>query len=81
MAAKLATVEDRILARVEEAGAVCDNIISRSASDKFQVDGLRFDCGYLSPYFVTNPERMEVAFGRNLQALAIGLADQTRRAA
>lgn len=63
MAAKLATVDDRILAHVEEAGAVCDNsIMFRATSDKSQVDGMRFHCGYLSPYFVTNPERMEVAF-------------------
>lgn len=63
MAAKLATLNDRILARVEEAGAVCDNsMIFCSTSDKSQVEGVQFDCGYLSPYFVTNPERMEVAF-------------------
>jgi chaperonin GroEL (HSP60 family) len=63
MAAKLATVDDRILARTEEAGAIRDrSIVPRSASDKRQVGSIQFDCGYLSPYFVTDPERMEVAF-------------------
>jgi chaperonin GroEL len=63
MTAQLATVDDRILARVEEAGAIRDgSIIPRSATDKPQVGGMQFDCGYLSPYFVTDPERMEVAF-------------------
>jgi chaperonin GroEL len=23
---------------------------------------MQFDCGYFSPYFITDPERMEVAF-------------------
>ena len=63
MAAKLATADDRILARMEEAVAIRDgSILPRSASDKPQVGGMQFDCGYLSPYFVTDPERMEVAF-------------------
>jgi chaperonin GroEL (HSP60 family) len=63
MAAKLATVDDHIFARVEEAGAVRDgSITSRSAGDNAQVGVMQFDCGYLSPHFVTDPGRMEVAF-------------------
>ena len=63
MTAKLATVHDRILARVEEAAAVRDgNILQHRASDKQRVGSLQFGCGYLSPYFVTDPERMEAVF-------------------
>ena len=63
MTAKLATVDDRILARVEESAAGrCGSKLSPSASDKQQVGSLQFGCGYLSPYFVTDPERMEAVF-------------------
>ena len=63
MAAKLATVDDRILARMEDAVAIREgSMIPRMFSDKPQAGGIYFDCGYLSPYFVTDPERMEVAF-------------------
>ncbi len=63
MTARLATVEDRILADVENAGFVSDESITPgSTSDKLEAGNIKFDCGYLSPYFVTDPERMEVAF-------------------
>jgi hypothetical protein len=62
MTAKLATVDDCILARMGEDDAIHDgSIILDSAIDKPQVGWIRFDSGYLSPYFVTDPERMEVA--------------------
>jgi chaperonin GroEL (HSP60 family) len=63
MTPKLATVDDHILARVEGAAAVRDgNILQHRASDKQRVCSLQFVGGYLSPYFVTDPERMEVDF-------------------
>jgi len=63
MSAQLATVGDRILAYAEDAGTNRDgSIISSITGDKPQIGGMQFDCGYLSPYFITDPERMEVAF-------------------
>jgi hypothetical protein len=38
------------------------SIISWSPDDKPWIGAMQFDCGYLSPYFVTDFERMEVAF-------------------
>ena len=63
MSAKLATPDDCTLAGAEEAGAVREeSAISSGAGDKLRAGSMQFDCGYLSPYFITDPERMEVAF-------------------
>ncbi len=63
MTAKLAPVDDRILVRVEEAAPGSDgNRPSPNTSDKPRGGSLQFVGGYLSPYFVTDPERMEVDF-------------------
>jgi|SRR5208282_1284265 len=63
MNAKLATQDECIVAGGEEASTIRDGgTISSSASHKPQVSSMQFECGYLSPYFITDPERMEVAF-------------------
>src|ERR1035441_10033096 len=63
MTAKLATVDERIWASVEEATLIPDgNGIPRSTTSDTPVGGMQFDRGYLSPYFVTDPEHMEVAW-------------------
>ena len=63
MTAKLATVDAPISARVEEPAAGRGGTrLSPSASDKPRAGSLQFVGGYLSPYFVTDPERMEVDF-------------------
>ena len=62
MTAKLATVDDRILAGVEADGAMGGSIVASSAGDQSLDGSMQFGSGYLSPYFVTDPERMEVAF-------------------
>lgn len=63
MTAKLATQKDCILAGAEESGTLRDeSAFSGIDSDQSQAGSMQFDCGYLSPYFITDPERMEVAF-------------------
>ncbi|MGB8061981.1 MAG: hypothetical protein WCF26_08810 [Candidatus Sulfotelmatobacter sp.] len=62
MAAKFATADDHILAYTEGSGAIRDGITSSRANEQLQFGGIQLDCGYLSPFFITDPERMEVAF-------------------
>jgi chaperonin GroEL (HSP60 family) len=63
MTAQLATADDRLLARKwQDRSIPKGSIVPETASDKPQVGRTQFDCGYLSPYFVTDPERMEVTF-------------------
>jgi chaperonin GroEL (HSP60 family) len=70
MATALATVDEHILAYAEGSGAIPDgSITSARANKKPLAGGVQFDCGYLSPFFITDPERMEVAF-ENVYILA-----------
>ena|SRR5271166_1960248 len=63
MTAKRATRDDCISARAEEAVAIGGGTtISSTAVGKPQVGSMEFESGYLSPFFITDPERMEVAF-------------------
>jgi len=63
MAAKLATAEEHILAYAHESGHVRNVAVASSgANERLRNRVLQFDCGYLSPFFVTDPERMEVSF-------------------
>lgn len=63
MTAKLATQGEYLLARVEDARITLEESASScSGGEKPRAGSMQFDCGYLSPYFITDPERMEVAF-------------------
>ena len=63
MASKFPIVDARILAQMDEASALyAGSTGARGAFDRAQVGCIRLDTGYLSPYFITDPERMEVAF-------------------
>ncbi|MFZ0300017.1 MAG: hypothetical protein WAM13_16815 [Candidatus Sulfotelmatobacter sp.] len=63
MAAKLATSDEHILAYAERSIAIPDGSVSSSrANEQPSLGAMRFDCGYISPFFITDPESMEVAF-------------------
>ena len=64
MAARLATVDEHILANAEGSGAIPGGSLrsSRANEQPPPFGGMQFDCGYVSPVFITDPERMEVAF-------------------
>jgi chaperonin GroEL len=61
MTAKRATAGDHISASQEESGSILGSTIAGGATGRPLVGSLQFDRGYLSPYFITDPERMEVA--------------------
>src|SRR5580692_3578826 len=59
MTAKLATLAECISARAEESASAGTYT---SAGCKPHEGRMEFESGYLSPHFITDPERMEVAF-------------------
>jgi chaperonin GroEL (HSP60 family) len=63
MAAKFASVDEHVLAHTRGSDDIRDAVVTSSGANKRLRDCvLQFDCGYLSPFFITDPERMEVAF-------------------
>ena len=63
MTAIHATLDDCISARAEHGFAIhASTTTSSSAASEPRIGSMEFESGYLSPYFITDPERMEVAF-------------------
>ncbi len=63
MNARLATADESTLAGAAAASTIGDQGMTQHGTcDQSQVGTIQFDSGYLSPHFVTHPERMEVAF-------------------
>ena len=63
MNARLATATDGILAGTARAGTNHDHATKpHDPRAQPQKSAIQFESGYLSPHFVTHPERMEVAF-------------------
>jgi chaperonin GroEL len=62
MTAKRATLDESISVREECVAHRDSTTIFSSPGGKPQAGSMEFQSGYLSPYFITDPERMEVAF-------------------
>jgi len=54
------------MAKVGKDGVITIEESKTAETSLETVDGMQFDRGYLSPYFVTNPEKMEVGFDNPL---------------